>query len=139
MRTYKTTSEIRVRTSDGQASFFLPTRNGLVELDNDALGGKWVKIAAGSHVTLVASYEKTDTYLAALTTIKDGAPHIQGVALRRMSWNNIVNGSEIVVAKPAVVVEEEEPESEPEVDSAPTDDEIAEAELKEMIGDTDEE
>lgn len=107
MRTYKLNGETRVRTSDGQASFFLPTSNGLIELDNDALGGKWVKLQKGSLVTLVASYEKTDTYLAAVTTVRDGAPHIQGVALRRMSWSNIVNGSEQVsgdaIAEDAVV------------------------------------
>lgn len=134
MNTYKTTSEIRVRTSDGEASFFLPTSKGLVELDNDALGGKWVRLPAGTLVTLVARYEKTDTYLAAITSIKDSAVNIQGVALRRMSWNNIVNGSELVVAKPIVEVDEEI-EAEPEVDSAPTDEEIQEAELREMIGD----
>ena len=134
MNTYKTKSEIRVRTSDGEASFFLPTSKGLVELDNDAMGGKWVKIPAGSLVTLVARYEKTDTYLVALTQIKDGAPNIQGVALRRMSWNNVVAGSELVVAKP-IVEEEEEVEAEPEVDSAPTDEEQQEAELRALIGD----
>ena len=96
MRTYKLTAETRVRTSDGEASFFLPTSKGLIELDNDALGGKWVKLQAGSLVTLVARYEKTDTYLAAITTVKDGEPNIQGVALRRMSWNNVVAGSEQV-------------------------------------------
>jgi len=96
MRTYKLTAETRVRTSDGEASFFLPTSKGLIELDNDALGGKWVKLQAGSLVTLVARYEKTDTYLAAITTVKDGEPNIQGVALRRMAWNNVVAGSEQV-------------------------------------------
>ena len=134
MRTYKLTAETRVRTSDGEASFFLPTSKGLIELDNDALGGKWVKLQAGSLVTLVARYEKTDTYLAAITTVKDGEPNIQGVALRRMAWNNVVAGSELVVAKP-IVEEEEEVEAEPEVDSAPTDEEQQEAELRAMIGD----
>lgn len=117
MNTYKLLAETRVRTSDGEASFFLPTSKGLIELDNDALGGKWVRLQAGSLVTLVARYEKTDTYLAAVTTVKDGEPHIQGVALRRMSWNNVVAGSELVsgdaVAENAAVevkAEEAKPE-----------------------------
>ena len=85
--TFRTVSDCRVKTSAGEASFFFLSEGRILELDNQ-LGGKWLNIPAGSTVTLCASYDKTDTFMLALTSRvgENGPRMMNGIVLRKMAW-----------------------------------------------------
>jgi len=88
--TFRTVSDCRVKTSAGEASFFFLSEGRILELDNQ-LGGRWLKIPEGSTVTLCASYDKTDTFMLAVTMrrTQDGPRVMNGIVLRKMAWANL--------------------------------------------------
>ena len=89
MQSFKINKDVRVKTAGGEATFFVPTPDGeLVQLGNE-LGDKWLTVPKGSEITLVASFEKTDTFLVAATMTVDGVRLMNGIALRRMAWANL--------------------------------------------------
>jgi hypothetical protein len=103
---------VRLRTSEGEASFLYPQKDEsgnmtLVPLTNN-VGGRWLKLPIGTEVTLCAAYHKTDTWMLAvqLPPLEEGGtrPPVQGMVLRLMSWDNLVAatlGYDDVVPEPA--------------------------------------
>ena len=87
---FRTVSDTRVKTSAGEAQFFLLDGDRVLGLDNQ-LGGQWLNIPAGSRVTLCASYDKTDTFMLAVTMRRDqDSPRVlNGIVLRKMAWTNL--------------------------------------------------
>jgi hypothetical protein len=92
---------VRVRTSEGEASFLFPeqTEDGNVELrtlGND-FGSEWVKFPKGTSFATIASIDKTDSYALAvqLPTGDDGVkPPIKGIVLRKAGYEQILGASE---------------------------------------------
>jgi len=90
------TAETRVRTSEGKALFYIPGTE--VELDADeAYAGKWVHLPEGTEVKLCATYEKTDTYMCAVTfpahvdeDVGDRIPAMTyGMVFRQKTWDKL--------------------------------------------------
>lgn len=94
-------SEVRVRTSEGEAFFFTPPNGSKksVQLGN-GIPNKWLKIPAGTEFQLCAKFNKTDTFMVALLTVGN-API--GIVLRRMSYAKLLESTNAVVvtAEPA--------------------------------------
>lgn len=94
-----TQPQVRVRSSEGEASMLCPMLNAageleLVELEND-LEKKWVPLPVGALVTKLSGVEKTDTWcLALMLPLPTGgytAP--RGFVLRRASWEKVMANS----------------------------------------------
>lgn len=60
------TDAVRVRTSSGEAMFTIPGTGVVLEADQQ-FAGKWITLPEGSEVLLCAKFEKTDTFMLAVT------------------------------------------------------------------------
>jgi hypothetical protein len=98
MTKFTTLAPVRVRTSSGDAAFFIPNSSTMLEADPQ-FAGKWITLGEGVEVTLCAKFEKTDTFMLAVTTpafededTGDKIPAItNGIVLRRRAFEALVD------------------------------------------------
>lgn len=90
--------DVRVRTSDGVASFPNIFRDDFAPLVND-FGSEWVIFEAGTEFGVVAVVEKTDTFVLAVEGEDlNGESNLwgaRGLVLRKMSFDKVVNAAVI--------------------------------------------
>lgn len=97
MTKFTLTSDVSVRTSSGEAAFYIPNSDVLLEADPQ-LAGRKVTLTEGTEITLCAKFEKTDTFMLAVTTPAHCDPEtgdripsmLNGVVLRRASWEKVL-------------------------------------------------
>jgi len=93
VNTFTLAASTRARTSEGNALFFIPGTETALNA-HEEFAGKWVHIPEGSSIRLCAVYEKTDTYMCAVTfpahtdeDVGDRVPAITyGMVFRAKTW-----------------------------------------------------
>lgn len=90
---FQIAEDVRVRTSDGAASFPNIFREDFAPLVND-FGSEWVVFEAGTEFGVVAVIDKTDTFILAVES-EDRGGNIclhgaQGLVLRKMSFDKLI-------------------------------------------------
>jgi len=101
---FQIAEDVRVRTSDGDASFPNIFRSDFTPLVND-FGSEWVVFEAGTEFGVVAVIDKTDTFILAVEA-EDRGGNIsmwgaQGLVLRKMSFDKLIAAAVVVEASEA--------------------------------------
>ena len=117
------TAPLRVRSSKGVACFTIPGTGVVLEADQD-LAGHWLNLPEGTRVQACATFEKTDTFLCAVTLpahdddeTGDWVPSVlNGVVFRRGAWTHI---TEAAASADFESVDEDRGEAESESEDAP--------------------
>jgi hypothetical protein len=96
VNTLALTATTRVRTSEGNAFFFIPGTETALTAHED-YSGKWLHLPEGTEIKLCAVYEKTDTYMCAVTfpahvddEVGDRIPSMTvGMVFRQKTWDKL--------------------------------------------------